>query len=55
MIDWVEGHQKVRELTGKMYEAMLVGDFQKAIEICDEMIVEVRLTRAQIGAQHEDQ
>lgn len=55
MIDWVEGHQKLRELTGRMYEAMLVGDFKKAIEICDEMIVETRLTRAQIGAQNEQE
>lgn len=55
MIDWVEGHQKLRSLTAKMYEAMIIGDFKRAIEICDEMIVEVRLTRAQIGAQHEDQ
>lgn len=54
MIDWVEGHHKLRELTKQMYSAMLVGDFKKAIELCDEMIVETRLTRAKIGAQHDD-
>lgn len=54
MIDWVEGHHKLRELTGRMYEAMLTGQFEKAKQICDEMIVEVRLTKAKIGAQYDE-
>ena len=37
-----------------MYEAMLTGQFEKAKQICDEMIVEVRLTKAKIGAQYDE-
>lgn len=55
MIDWAEGHHNIREMTKRMYEAMLVGDFKKAIEICDEMVVEVRITKAKIGADRDDQ
>jgi molecular chaperone DnaK (HSP70) len=55
MIDWAEGHHVLKQLTNKLYEAMLSGQFDKARQICDEMIVEARLTKAKIGAQHADQ
>lgn len=55
MIDWAEGHHKLKNLTHQLYEAMLTGQFDKARQICDEMIVEARLTKAKIGAQRDDQ
>jgi hypothetical protein len=55
MIDWSEGHHKIKALTQQLYEAMLSGQFAKARAICDEMIIEARLTKAKIGAQHADQ
>lgn len=55
MIDWAEGHHKLKALTKDLYEAMLIGQFDKARQICDEMIVEARLTKAKIGAQRDDQ
>ena len=55
MIDWAEGHHKIKALTQQLYEAMLCGQFEKARKICDEMIIEARLTKAKIGAQSDDQ
>ena len=55
MIDWIEGHITLNKMMKDLYAAMLVGNFKKATEICDEMIVETRLTRAQIGAQNEQE
>lgn len=55
MIDWSEGHHKLKALSRELYEAMLSGQFEKARLICDEITVEARLTKAKIGAQHADQ
>jgi molecular chaperone DnaK (HSP70) len=55
MIDWSEGHHALKNLTHQLYEAMLSGQFDKARKICDEMIIEARLTKAKIGAQSDDQ
>jgi hypothetical protein len=54
MNDWAEGHHTIKELTRQMYEAMLTGNFKKAMELCDQIVVEARITRAKIGAQHEN-
>ena len=55
MIDWAEGHHELKRLVSQMYEQMLTGNFQKAIETCDQIVVEARMTRAKIGAQSEQQ
>ena len=54
MIDWVEGHHKMGVLVNELYEAMLWGRHGEAKDICDQIVVEARLTKAQIGAQHDD-
>lgn len=54
MIDWAEGHHKINALAKKLYEEMLTGNFKKAIQTCDEIVVEARLTKARIGADHHD-
>jgi len=55
MIDWAEGHHALKGLVKQMYEEMLTGNFKKAIELCDQIVVEARLTRAKIGAQVDEQ
>lgn len=54
MIDWAEGHHKINALAKKLYEEMLTGNFKKAMQTCDEIVVEARLTRAKIGADNHD-
>lgn len=54
MIDWAEGHHKIKLLLTDLYEAMLWGRHGEAKDICDQIVVEARLTKAQIGVQHED-
>ena len=53
MIDWAEGHHEIKRLVSQLYEQMLTGNFQKAIETCDKIVVEARMTRAKIQVQHE--
>lgn len=53
MLDWAEGQQRMRLLTKELYDALLWREFAKAKEICDAIVVEARLTKAQIGVQEE--
>lgn len=54
MNDWAEGHHKLMKLVKDLYECMLWQEPDKAREICDEIVVTARLTKAQIGAQNEN-
>ena len=54
MIDWAEGHHEIKRLVSQLYEQMLTGNFSKAMETCDKIVVEARMTRAKIGAQNDD-
>ena len=54
MLDWAEGHHVLKVLVKQMYEEMLTGNFKKAIELCDQIVVEARLTKAKIGLQVDD-
>jgi hypothetical protein len=53
MIDWSEGHHTMRDLLKDLYNTMLAHDTDKAREICEEIVVTARLTKAQIGVQGE--
>lgn len=53
MIDWAEGHHTMRDLLKDLYNTMLANDTDEAREICDEIVVIARLTKAQIGVQGE--
>lgn len=55
MNDWAEGHHALKELVKDLYEAMLWQRTTNAREICDKIVVEARLTKAQIGAQSDNQ
>jgi hypothetical protein len=48
MIDWAEGHHAMKQLVQELYEVMLKNDNARAREICQQIIVEARLTRAMI-------
>jgi hypothetical protein len=48
MIDWAEGHHAMKQLVQELYEVMLKNDNVKARDICQQIIVEARLTRAMI-------
>jgi hypothetical protein len=48
MIDWAEGHHAMKQLVQELYEVMLKNDNAKARDICQQIIVEARLTRAMI-------
>jgi hypothetical protein len=54
MIDWSEGQLKLVELTKQLYEQMLTGNFTKAIETCDLIVVEARLTKAKVTMQEKN-
>ena len=48
MIDWAEGHHKMKQFVKELYDAMLTDNPAVARELCDQIIVEARLTRAMI-------
>lgn len=51
MIDWAEGHHVMKQLVSELYDAMLWHRTEEAKALCDRIVVEARLTKAQIGAQ----
>lgn len=53
MIDYSEGHWLLKTLVHEMYEACLKNDYAKAKEICDQIVVNARITRAQLTIQEQ--
>lgn len=51
MIDWAEGQLKMKQLVQELYETMLQQDTVNAKDICEQIIVEARITRAMIASQ----
>jgi hypothetical protein len=51
MIDWVEGHLRMMKLLKEFYEAMMWGDTKKALDLCEQIMIEARLTRTTIKGQ----
>lgn len=51
MIDWVEGHLRMVKLTKEFYEAMMWGDTKRAMDLCEQIIIEARLTRTMVKGQ----
>ena len=51
MIDWSEGHHELKQLVQALYEALLHDEHGKAAEICTQIVVVARLTRARIQVQ----
>lgn len=55
MIDYAEGHHQLKKLVDQVWQLLLEQRFAEARALCDEIVVEARLTKAQIGVQHDDQ
>ena len=53
MIDWSEGHHQLKSLVAWLYQELLNGNYNEARTICDNIVVEARLTRAKIREQGE--
>jgi hypothetical protein len=53
MTDYSEGYLNLKKLVGDLWEALNNGEHGQARVICDCIVVEARLTKAQIGAQTE--
>lgn len=51
MVDYAEGYLNLKNLVNDLWGALVAGDHKLARTICDCIVVEARLTKAQIGAQ----
>lgn len=51
MIDYSEGHLLMSRLLDELYEACISKEYLKARELCDQIVVTARMTRAQITIQ----
>lgn len=51
MIDYAEGYTELKRLVDAVWQAMIDQRFSDARALCDQIVVEARLTKAQIGAQ----
>jgi hypothetical protein len=54
MTDWVEGHLRMMKLMKEFYEAMMWGDMKRGMDLCEQIIIEARLTRTTIKGQEKD-
>lgn len=55
MVDYVEGYLELKRQVDEVWKLILENKFAEARRACDQIVVEARLTKAQIGAQHEDE
>jgi len=52
MIDYAESHHRMKKLVDQVWQLLLQQQFSEARALCDTIVVEARLTKAQIAAQH---
>jgi soluble cytochrome b562 len=55
MVDYSEGYLELKQLVDKAWQLILDQKFAEARALCDEIVVTARLTKAQIGVQHDGQ
>lgn len=55
MIDYAEGYTELKRLVDDVWKAMVDQRFSDARALCDQIVVEARITKAQIGAQTREQ
>jgi hypothetical protein len=53
MVDYSEGYLELKRLVDEAWQLILDQKFAEARALCDEIVVTARLTKAQIGVQHE--
>lgn len=51
MIDYAEGYLELKASVEDLWQALMRKNYTEAREICDKIVVSARVTRAQIGAQ----
>jgi hypothetical protein len=51
MIDYSEGYLALKRLVDEVWDAILEQRYGDARALCDQIVVEARLTKAQVGAQ----
>lgn len=52
MVDYSEGYLGMKRLVDQVWKLILEQKFSEARALCDQIVVEARLVRAQIGVQH---
>ena len=55
MVGYSEGYLELKRLVDKAWQLILDQKFAEARSLCDEIVVTARLTKAQIGVQHDGQ
>lgn len=55
MNDYSQGYLEMKRLIDQVWQLILDQKFGEARALCDEIVVTARLTKAQIGVQHDDQ
>jgi hypothetical protein len=53
MVDYSQGYLELKRLVDEVWKLIQENKFGEARALCDEIVVTARLTKAQIGAQHE--
>lgn len=52
MVDYSEGYLEMKRQVDLVWQLILENKFSEARLACDRVVVEARLTKAMIGAQH---
>jgi len=52
VVDYSGPYLELKRLTDQVWQAVLEQRFDDARDICDQAVVEARILKAQIGAQH---
>jgi soluble cytochrome b562 len=55
MVDYSEGYLEMKRQVDLVWKLLLENRFAEARAACDMVVVEARMTKAKIGAQHDDQ
>ena len=55
MNDYSQGYLEMKRLVDEVWKLILENKFSEARALCDKIVVEARLTKAQIGVQHGDE
>ena len=55
MNDYSQGSLDMKRLVDEGWQLILENKFSEARALCDEIVVTARLTKAQIGVQHDDE
>jgi hypothetical protein len=52
MVDYSEGYLQMKRLVDEVWALVLQKKYSEARALCDSIVVEARIVKAQIGVQH---